>query len=126
MTGLAARFFASALIYAVLGMALGLAMGMTHDHSQMPTHAHMLVIGWVSFALFGLFYHLFPSRAAGLLATLHFWLAEAGLAILLVGLYLMFGGRTDAEPLAAIGSFGLLGSMIVFALVALPVVRGAA
>ena len=97
MTGLAARFFGSAVIYAVLGMTLGLVMGMTHDHSQMATHAHLLVIGGVSFAIYGFFYHLFPAAAASKLAAAHFWLAQAGLVTLITGLFLMFAGTSSAN-----------------------------
>jgi cbb3-type cytochrome oxidase subunit 1 len=117
---LAAHFFATALVYAILGMALGLVMGLTKDHSQMPTHAHLLVVGWVSFAIFGFFYHLFPEAAGTRLAHLHFWLAQTSLITLTVGLFLLFNGVEAADPLAAIGSIGLLISMIVFAIVAWP------
>ena len=124
MTGNAGRFFASAIIYAVLGMMLGLYMGMTEDHSQMPTHAHFLVIGWVTFAIYGFFYHAFPSAAANRLANAHFWLAESSLVILLVGLFGIFGGKPDlGEPLAAVGSIGILLSVILFAFIAWPIVR---
>ena len=127
MTGVASRFFGTALIFAVLGMALGLVMGITQDHSQMPTHAHLLVIGWVSFAIWGFFYHTFPNVAAKRLASAHFWLAAASLLVLLTGLFLIFGGRPEAgEPFAAVGSMGLLGSTTLFAVIAWPVVRGAA
>lgn len=124
MTGNAGRFFASAIIYAVLGMMLGLYMGMTEDHSQMPTHAHFLVIGWVTFAIYGFFYHAFPSAVANRLANAHFWLAEISLVILLVGLFGIFGGKPDlGEPLAAVGSIGILLSVILFAFIAWPIVR---
>src|SRR5262245_4923278 len=124
MTGIAGRFFASAIIYAVLGMTLGLVMGMTKDHSQMPTHAHILVIGWVTFAIYGFFYHTFPAAAANRLATAHFWLAEISLVVLLIGLFLIFGGRPEAgEPFAAVGSIGVLASVILFGVIAWPVVR---
>lgn len=126
MTGLAARFFGSAVVYAVFGMALGLVMGITKDHSQMPTHAHLLVIGWVSFAIFGFFYHCFPSAAAGRLAVAHFWLAQASFVVLIVGLFLLFGGNTGADPIAAVASIGFLVSMILFAIVALPIVTSRA
>lgn len=126
MTGLASRFFASALIYAVLGMTLGLVMGMTENHAQMPTHAHILVVGWVSFALFGFFYHLFPAAASSRLAAVHFWLAEASLLIMLAGLVQIFAGRAEAgQPFAAAGSVGLLASTILFAVIAWPAVRRA-
>jgi hypothetical protein len=43
-----------------------------------------------------------------------------------VALYLIFSGQPDiGEPIAAGASIGFLLSMVLFALVALPVVRGA-
>lgn len=124
MTGIASRFFCSALIFAVLGMSLGLVMGMTHDHAQMPTHAHFLVVGWVSFAIYGFFYHLFPETAASRLASLHFWLAEASLIVLLFGLFQIFSGNPAGDPFAAAGSVGLLTSTVLFAVIAWPSLRG--
>jgi hypothetical protein len=124
MSGLAARYFGSALVYAILGMALGLFMGLTKDHSQMPTHAHIMLIGWVGFALFGFFYHHFPDAAAGKLAALQFWLAQVSLAGIIVGLFLIYSGSPEADPIAGIASIGLLVSMILFAVIALPVLRG--
>ncbi|AGK58459.1 hypothetical protein HYPDE_33933 [Hyphomicrobium denitrificans 1NES1] len=124
MTGIAGRFFTSAIIYIILGMTLGLVMGMTKDHTQMPTHAHILVIGWVTFAIYGFFYHTFPDTAASRLANVHFWLAEISLVVLLAGLLMIFGGRAETgDPFAAIGSFGVLVSTILFAVIAWPVVR---
>jgi len=124
MSGLASRFFATALVYAILGMALGLYMGLTQDHAQMPTHAHLMLIGWVSFALFGLFYHQFPAAAEGPLAKVQFWLAQVSFIVIVVGLFLIFGGRQEAGPIAGIGSIGLLASMILFAVIAWPTVAG--
>jgi len=124
MHGLAGRFFGSAIVYAILGMALGLHMGMSKDHTQMPTHAHILVVGWVSFALIGVFYHLFPSAAAGFLAKLQFWLAQLSLVALVVGLFLIFAGHNEADPVAGVSSIGLLVSMILFGVIALPALRG--
>jgi cbb3-type cytochrome oxidase subunit 1 len=123
MKGLAARFFATAVVYSLLAMTLGLVMGMTQDHTQMPTHAHLALIGWVSFALYGVFYHLFPDAAARPLAVTQFWFAQAGFVVLIVGLFLIFRGVEAAEPLAAIGSLGILISAVLFAVVALPTLR---
>ena len=72
MTVITKGFFIAAVIYGLLGMILGLQMAITHDHGQMPTHAHIMVIGWVSFFLFGLFYLQFGERVNGTLARLHF------------------------------------------------------
>lgn len=126
MHGLAARYFGSAILYAILGMSLGLHMGLSKDHAQMPTHAHLLVVGWVSFAIFGVFYHLFPSATEGLLAKLQFWLAQASLVALIAGLFFIFRGNAAADPVAGVSSIGLLVSMILFGVIALPVLRGRA
>lgn len=45
MKGLPASFFASAVVYAILGLILGNVMAASGDHSQMVTHAHMMLIG---------------------------------------------------------------------------------
>src|SRR5262245_56386478 len=126
MKGLSARFFGTALVYAILGMVLGIVMGASGDHSQFPTHAHLLLIGWVSFSIFGFFYHLFAERAATLLARVHFWLAQTSYIVLVIALYLTFSGQpSTGEPIAGVASVGYLLSMVLFALVAVPVVRGA-
>lgn len=124
MTGFSARFFGSALVYAILGMTLGIVMGITQDHGQMPTHAHIMLIGWVSFALFGYFYHAFPGRAETRLAQIQFWLAQASFLVLIAGLFVIFGGSPEAEPVAAVGSLGLLLSTILFTVNAWPVIWG--
>jgi heme/copper-type cytochrome/quinol oxidase subunit 1 len=125
MRGVSAWFFGSAVVYGILGMLLGNVMGVTQDHSQLVTHAHMLLIGWVSFALFGFFYHLFPARAASVLARMHFGLAQLSYLVLILGLFLIFSGNTTpGEPIAGVSSMAYLLSMILFAIVALPVVRG--
>lgn len=122
MTGLSARFFASALIYGLAGMGLGIVMGITQDHGQMPTHAHIMLVGWVTFALFGVFYHLFPSAAENRLATIQFWVAQLNFLVLIAGLFVIFGGRPEAEPIAAIGSVGIFTAMLLFTIIAWPVV----
>ena len=53
--------FLSAVLLAVAGMVWGLVMAITGDHSTMPAHAHLILLGWVSLFLFGIFYHLHPS-----------------------------------------------------------------
>ena len=123
MTGLAARYFGSALLYGVLGMALGLVMGLTQDHGQMPTHAHIMVIGWVSFAIFGMFYSTYGSAVPKLIAQVHMWLAQISFAVLVIGLYLIYSGKTQFDPLAAIGSTAYAVSFLIFAFGAMSAMR---
>ena len=126
MKGLSAWFFGSALIYALVGLVFGLVVNPIGGHDQIPTHAHVMEVGWVSFAIFGFFYHLFPERAATPLAVLHFWVAQLSLIALVIGFYLLFSGFIPVgEPIVIVASIGYLGSMLIFVLVALPVLRRA-
>ena len=86
MGGVARTFFLSSLVFGLAGLVLGNVMAASHDHTQLPTHAHTMVVGWLSFAVFGMFYHQFPAAAAGVLAKVHLAVAEISLLVLLVGL----------------------------------------
>jgi hypothetical protein len=123
MHGLGKAFFVSALLYGVLGMLLGLHMGISKNHGQMPTHAHIMVIGWVSFAIFGLFYSAYHHAVPRLMAQVHFWLAQISFACLAIGLWLIYSGRTQFEPVAALSSSAYAVSFLVFAIVALSAMR---
>lgn len=123
MVSIARWFFGSALVYGLLGMVLGLQMAMTQDHGQMPTHAHIMVIGWLSFALFGFFYHLFSERVSRVLSGIHCVLAEVSLLGIVIGLLLVYSGSPEYEPIAAISSLVYAVSFLLFAAVAWPVFR---
>jgi hypothetical protein len=104
-------------------MLLGLHMAMTQDHGQMPTHAHIMVIGWLSFAVFGFFYHVFGDRVSRVLSAIHCVLAELSLLGIVIGLLLFYGGSPEYEPIAAISSLVYAASFLLFAIVAWPVFR---
>ncbi|TKD32680.1 MAG: cbb3-type cytochrome c oxidase subunit I [Mesorhizobium sp.] len=106
----------------MFGMALGLQMAISKDHAQMPTHAHIMVAGWLMSAVFAFFYHLFPAVAEKRLATVHFWLTAISGIGLLIGLYIMLAGNPAIEPLVATSSMGFYAGLLLFAYIALPVV----
>ncbi|MFU0505026.1 hypothetical protein [Pseudaminobacter sp. NGMCC 1.201702] len=123
MQGVARNFFTLAIVYAIFGMILGLAMSISQDHTQMPVHAHAMVAGWLMSAVFAFFYHLFPAARASRLAPLHFWLTAVSGIALMVGLFFLLGGNATVEPLVAIASLGFFLAIFVFAWIALPVIR---
>ena len=125
MRSIARNFFVSAIVYGMLGMLLGIAMAIAHDHGELPTHAHIMVVGWLSFAVFGFFYTLLGNAVPLRLALTHFWLAQISLAVLVVGLGLYYADYTQFEPLAAIGSIGYAVSFFVFAFAAFKALRPA-
>jgi uncharacterized protein involved in response to NO len=122
MNSIAKGFFVSAIIYALLGMLIGLEMAISNNHGQMPTHAHTMVIGWLSFSLFGFYYFQFGKAMSRALSLLHFWLAECALIGLIIGLLLVYSGKTQYEPIAAVSSIAYALSFLVFAVAAIPVI----
>lgn len=124
MQGIARNFLILALGYALVGMALGLSMAISQDHGQMPTHAHIMVAGWLMSSIFAFFYHLFPGIAAKNIARFHFWLTAASGIVLVSGLFMLLGGHESIEPMVGVASVCFYAAMFVFIIVALPVVRG--
>jgi cbb3-type cytochrome oxidase subunit 1 len=119
MQGIARNFFTLAIVYAIVGMILGLSMAISKDHSQMPTHAHIMVLGWVMSAVFAFFYHLVPAAAVSRLAHVHFWLAAVSGVGLVGGLYALLGGNASIEPVVAVSSMAFFAATLLFAWIAL-------
>jgi len=111
MRGVALWFFLSAVVYVSLGMAFGIWMSASGDHMLAPAHAHLNLVGWVTMALFGVYYHLVPS-AQGQLARLHFALATVGVWLMAPGIALAILGKTELP--VVLGSFCTLASMLLF------------
>ena len=59
--------FRIAVLFALVGMIVGVYMAASHDHALAPGHAHINLIGWVSLFLIGLFYERRPQldKSAG-------------------------------------------------------------
>ena len=112
MKSISNAFLIAGVVSVVGGMAWGIQMSATHDHTLAPAHAHLNLLGWVSFAIFAFYYRLVPEAAEGLLPRLHFGLAVGGLGTLVPGIVLAITGQ--GETLAKLGSVLSLASMLVF------------
>lgn len=119
MRGIAKAFIVTAILYGILGLMLGLHMGMSKDHSQLPTHAHIMLIGWLSFAIFGFFYWFFGDGVPRWLGIVHFALAQVSLPVMIVALYAIYAEQPQYDPLAGIASIGYLASFLAFGAAAL-------
>jgi peptidoglycan/LPS O-acetylase OafA/YrhL len=106
--------FPVAVLMVVAGMIWGIIMAVTHDHSAMPAHAHLNLLGWVSLFLFGVFYQLHPAidRSRAALVQVAVWIV--GTVILTFGVGLLHTGHDIGQPFAAGGSFIVLASMLQF------------
>ena len=87
-------------------------MSISEDHSMSPVHAHLILVGWATMALFGIYYRLTPSAAHGLWAKLHAILAIGGVLFMVPGIALVMTGGT--AMVAAIGSVLTALSMALF------------
>lgn len=125
MKGAARLFFILAIAYALAGMCLGIYMAASHDHGQMPTHAHTMVAGWIMSSVFAFFYQLFPEIGARTMAYVHFWIQGVCGVVLVVSLFFLLNGNEAIEPITALASVGFLIGMLVFVWNALPVLRTA-
>lgn len=104
--------FISAAAYAFVGMALGIFMAASHNHTLSPAHAHLNLLGWVSMALFGLFYQAAPHIAATRRAKFHVALSTVSVWLLIPGVALANLGIN--EGLAIAGSLAAILSMALF------------
>ena len=97
------NFIRISVVYFIIGIGFGIFMSITHQFEYASTHAHINLLGWASFALAGLIYHLFPSLAENILGKLHFWLTNIGLPIMMISLILLIKGK-DTELFISIGA----------------------
>jgi cbb3-type cytochrome oxidase subunit 1 len=114
------RFIRSSLAWLVVGVSIGVLMALwPRALAYRPAHMHANLLGFVSMMIFGVAYHVLPRFSAAplhseRLAALHLWLANIGLAGMVVG----FVGRAHALPAAggalAVGAVLSAAGAIVF------------
>jgi hypothetical protein len=107
--------FRAAVLFAIAGMGMGIAMAIGQDHSVMPAHAHLNLLGWVSLFLFGIYYRLHPAADTSRLALVQVGIWCIGTVVLTIAVAAIHLGYVAAEPIAAVGSLVLLADMLLFA-----------
>jgi hypothetical protein len=107
--------FRTAVVLGLLGIVMGIAMAASHDHSVMPAHAHLNLLGWVSLFLFGIYYKFHPGIDSSRLALTQVVAWTLGTVVLTVGVAALNLGIPQAEPIAVVGSLLVLADMVLFA-----------
>ncbi|RST72575.1 cytochrome-c oxidase [Siminovitchia acidinfaciens] len=77
-----------AVVYFLIGISLGLYMSFTHVFALSTVHVHINLLGWMSLALAGILYLLFPHLTLTSAAKAHFWLHNLGLPVMMVSIAL--------------------------------------
>ena len=105
------------VVVLLFGMLAGIAMGIQHDFTLGPAHAHLNLVGGVLLFLFGLYYRLVPAAGSMLLAKVQGWLHIVGGILFPAGvaLVLLKGPSLEAAPI--VGSLLVVAAMALFAIV---------
>ena len=105
------RLLHSAVIFFVVGIALGTYMGAAQDFRFVHVHAHINLLGWVALGLIGLIYRLHPQLQRGWLAHAHYWLHTVGLVVFM-GAF-AWGIAVGAKPAPFIATGATMVSLAV-------------
>ena len=110
MVGWVPRAFVKAgLLWLTGGVTLGLAMAIRPEWIvYRPAHVHMNLLGFVAMIIFGVGYQILPRMMGyGLhsptLAVIHWWLANVGLALMVIGFFLRPSGITGGAQILILG-----------------------
>ncbi len=111
---IATRFILTAALFGTIGFIMGISMGMSRDFSMTPVHGHLNLIGWLSMAVFGIVYKLYPPMAADSLAKIHYWLVTVGVVVMMVSLALLIKGVASIALILVLGEVMVVLSMLLF------------
>src|SRR6185369_2312567 len=114
-------FLKASLAWLAAGVSLGVAMAVHPAWAiYRAAHLHMNLLGFVSMMIFGVAYHVIP-RFTGhplysrRLAAGHWWVQNAGLALMVAGFLFIPRGMQGAWSLVATG--GVLSALAAYAFI---------
>lgn len=121
MDWFAKAFIKASLTWLGLGVTLGVGMAIHLPWIvYRPAHMHMNLLGFVAMMIFGVAYHVVPRftghalHSRGL-AGRHWWIANSGLALMVVGFAFRPHASPAATPLLATG--GVLSALGAYAFI---------
>lgn len=103
------------LVWILAGMLLGEHMGRSGDHGQMPTHAHIMLVGGVLPILWAVIYRVF-GLATGAIAWIQTAAHHIGAAVMIAALYMLYGhmaAEAVLGPLLGISAISVILSVVL-------------
>jgi hypothetical protein len=111
------KYLVLALVYAALGMVLGIYMAASHDHGHRVTHAHVVLVGFVVSLIYAIIHKLWlPENLSSFAAKTQFYIHQAGALGMSVGLFLLYGQHLpiqNVEPILGASSIAVLVAMLL-------------
>lgn len=99
MKNLDRKYLIWALCYAAAGMSLGIYMGVSRNHGQFTTHAHIMLVGFVTSLIYAVIHRLWLSAPSRSLATIQFILHQAGSLAMFASLLLVYGHAASEDQI---------------------------
>jgi hypothetical protein len=112
MSRLSLAFFTTGGLCVLGGMVWGVLMAASNDHSMMPAHAHLNLMGWATLALMGTFYAL--SGRSDRLGWSNYWISTLSVVVSIPALAMLLGGNAAAEKFTIAGSLLAILGMLTF------------
>lgn len=115
------KYLVISLVYAVMGLLMGIYMAAAKNHSLLVVHAHMMLLGFVVSFIYAVIYKNWLLRTSGAIAIAQFCLHQVSALVMIVGLFLLYA-RIAPEPVVGpvlgVSSIGvLLGMLLMVVLV---------
>lgn len=110
------------LLWLLLGMLLGEHMGRSGDHGQMPTHAHIMLLGGVLSISWAVIYKVFEIPA-GLLAWVQTGFHQVSTVVMITGLYMLYGHMAEEAVLGPVLGLSSIGAVVSVLLVLVQTLR---
>ena len=105
-----------AVVYLIVGVAMGIMMGASRDFTLRPVHAHINLLGWATFAIAGLIYTVFPSAGQSKLAKIHFWLMNISVPVMMAALgTILVTQNMQVVPVLVAAEMTAAASVLIFA-----------
>lgn len=110
------KFLLWAIAFAIVGLAMGIYMAASENHSLLVAHAHIMLVGFVVSLIYAIIHKLWlPAPGRGIAWVQHV-VHIASAIVLSLGLVLLYGGMLPAdtlEPILIPSTLGVLLGMLL-------------
>ena len=110
-------FILTGALFAVLGMCIGLWMVAVNSFVYSKIHAHVNLLGWVTLAIYGIVYRIYPAMKDSPLALTHLVCSVAGVIFMNLGWWMflqniLVGTKTLVVIFRGGSALGILGVVL--------------
>lgn len=96
------KFLMTAFGYGIIGLALGIYMGISENHGQLVTHAHIMLLGFLVSFVYAVCYKLWLIEQPGAMRTAQYWTHQVGTLGLTIGLFLLYGAHVGPQQIGPV------------------------